>query len=151
VATFNSDFYVTCATVIPVFFLAVAVQDNSYQEVLDSLVEAAVAPLDSRPLRAAWAYIAASLIVVIAFLVVLIGFGGEAAALFTLYKGQEEGLSGLVFVATITLLFAVVIGPILRAVEAAKLSTNWAPSDPSPADEKQVDSRSDDGGTTSTE
>jgi integrase len=34
---FQPDFYVTCATVIPVLFLAVAVQDTTYQK-LDDLV-----------------------------------------------------------------------------------------------------------------
>jgi hypothetical protein len=40
--SFNSDFYVVCATVIPVLFLALAVQGDSYQALLDASLKAAI-------------------------------------------------------------------------------------------------------------
>ena len=46
---YDSDFYVVCATVIPVLFLAAAVQGNAYKNVLGAATRAAVTkPDDSR-------------------------------------------------------------------------------------------------------
>jgi hypothetical protein len=142
--TFQPDFYVTCATVIPVLFLAVAVQGTSYQDLLDTLVKAARAPRDAPPLRKLWAYTAAALTGAVGYLVVVLGLGGEAAALVTLYLGHEAGQRGIVLLATLTLVAAAAAGPVVRTGRAAMMSMARAPADlPSDgqpgADDEQAD------------
>lgn len=129
VATFQSDFYVTCATIIPVFFLAVAVQGTSYQDLLDTLIGVvSKVPVDAPPLRVFWSYVLSTLTNLLGFLVVIVGVAGEVMALYSLYLGREEGLRGVVLAATLILLIAVAAGPVQRAVTVMKLSGTWAPA-----------------------
>jgi pimeloyl-ACP methyl ester carboxylesterase len=150
VATFQPDFYVTCATVIPVLFLAVAVQGTSYQDLLDMLVKVAMAPQNAPPIRKFWAYMAAGLTALVGYLVVGLGVGGEIAALYALYRGHEDGEREIVLVATLMLVAAAAAGPVQHSFSAAAKSTRWADPDPSPGhqpigDDEQSDIPTDDG------
>jgi hypothetical protein len=52
---FNADFYVTCATVIPVLFLALAVQGRTYEVVVQAVQKRMKrAMADDRPARRYW-------------------------------------------------------------------------------------------------
>jgi hypothetical protein len=150
-ATFQPDFYVTCATIIPLLFLTVAVQGTSYQNLLDAIVKAARPPVNAPPLRQFWAYAAGSLTLVSGFFVVGLGLWGELAALYALYLAREDGKRGLVLAATLILLVAAAVEPLQRAVLAIGLSAGWAPADPSldhqsvGDDDEQADNPDDDG------
>ncbi len=146
--TFHPDFYVTCATVIPVLFLAVAVQGTSYQDLLDTLVKAARAPVNSPPLLQLRAYAAALLTALVAVVVGGLGSLGEIEALYTLYLGREAGDRGLVLAATLGLLLATAAGPLWRGFRATIMSTDWAPAVPrkdeqSASDDEHADSHDD--------
>lgn len=130
VKTFQPDFYVTCATVIPVLFLAVAVQGPFYQDLLDALVKAARAPVDAPPIRAFWAYVAMLLVDIVTWVVVGSGVLGEFLALLALYLGQEVARA-IVLVAALIQLLAAATGPIARYRAASKLSLGWGPPGPS--------------------
>jgi hypothetical protein len=133
VTTFQPDFYDTCATVIPVLFLAVAVQGTSYRDLLRMLVKASGARWNGPPLRVFWAYTATALAWIVGFLLVAVGLVGEIAALYTLYLDREDGARGLVLAATLALLVTAVLGPLRVAVLAVNLST-WPSVYPSPAE-----------------
>jgi hypothetical protein len=86
-ATFNGLFYATCATVIPVLFLAIAVQGTVYDELLK-----ASARLAARArARGRFPY-AASLTLSICGLVVIYGAVGEIFAL-TALAHQQNGFA----------------------------------------------------------
>jgi hypothetical protein len=103
--SYYSDFYVTCATVIPVFLLVVAVQARTYESALAPL------PKNRRGIRA--------LLLVIAYLVVLFGGFGEVGALWELLEKQDTGgWRTIVFAATLALLGVVLYGPLFGNVRA---------------------------------
>jgi hypothetical protein len=103
---YYSDFYVTCATVIPVFLLVVAVQARTYESALAPL------PKKSRGIR--------RVLLVIAYVVVLFGGFGEVGALWELLEKQDTpGWRTIVFAATLALLGVVLYGPLFGNVRAA--------------------------------
>jgi len=135
-----SDFYVTCATVIPVLFLAVAVQGRAYERVLRTANSASayfvrsmislVWPLFARVLgvsrpperhRSPWhgprmilAGITFTLLQGAAMIILLAGGIGEGTAIYVLYRGSERmGDRYLVLLATLALAAAVFAGPLL--------------------------------------
>jgi hypothetical protein len=130
---FPSDFYVTCATVIPVLFLAVAVQGRTWESMLRSYRTAdQVASEDfARKWRGArsWrerakvvfvgrgsANFKSSNLTLAILYVIAAGTFGEFMALLTLYRGSEvRGGRFIVFVATLILVAAVAAGPIRAA------------------------------------
>jgi hypothetical protein len=71
---FNADFYVTCATVIPVLFVAVAVQGRTYESILR--VVASPGSISFSALQ-------------LGMLILIAGGAGEALAIFVLYRGSE--------------------------------------------------------------
>jgi hypothetical protein len=110
---FNATFYATGATVIPVLFLALAVQGRGFGELLRAATtarEEAAANKRRDPvllfpprvlLAAAWVIMAAGVV-------------GEGVAMWDLYFGSASGLDGItVLAATLVLLLAVVTGPLL--------------------------------------
>jgi hypothetical protein len=107
---FNADFYVTCATVIPVLFLAVAVQGPTYESLFKAALRA-----DARTERR---YASLALVLLnIAVVIVFAGSGGEGMALWTLYRGSEvSGWRGWVFGLTLFLVAVVVAGPVLSTL-----------------------------------
>jgi hypothetical protein len=115
-----SDFYVTCASVIPVLFLAVAVQGRAYESVVRALVKV---PVEIKKKAEAsdlsfWALIAssyrASAVLLTALAILVAGGVGEVLALQVLYTGSERpGQRLWVFVMTLLLLAVVIVGPAL--------------------------------------
>jgi hypothetical protein len=119
---FSPDFYVTCATVIPVLFLAVAVQGRPYQSVLGASLKAAqpmrggprMHRLAGRPMRRLGSYVASRFLDLIAFTILSAGVLGEFLALLALYRGSDNpGTRMTVLLATLVLVVAVVTGPLL--------------------------------------
>ena len=115
---FNADFYVTCATVIPVLFLAVAVQGQAYEAVLRSARRAArTARNDPHTLKLS-SYTLLVLLGSTAYLIAGViwsaGGAGEILALLTLYGGREDGSKLFVHVATLILVISAIAGPFAR-------------------------------------
>lgn len=109
---FSPDFYVTCATVIPVFFLAVAVQGRAYESVLRAIWR-----------RSPW--VTGLYLQWIALPIFFAGGSGEYYALLALYKGSDQHRAW-VFQATLILLAAVLVAPLLTVVSAGRHSPKAA-------------------------
>jgi len=110
---FPSDFYVTCATVIPVLYLAVALQGKTW----DSFMQSAWAAVQGRP-RGEPKYRLTPIrgigVVVAATYIMLAGGVGEAFALLALYRGSDVPTERtIVLGATLLLVFVVVAIPVL--------------------------------------
>jgi len=112
---FPADFYVTCATVIPVLYLAGAVQGTIWE----SLMQAASAGVRAR-LKGRITYritltptpTVSMLLAAAAMYIGLAGGVGEFLALLALYRGSEVPIQRvIVLVATLILVFAVVTLP----------------------------------------
>jgi hypothetical protein len=159
---FDSSFYVTCATVIPVLFLAVAVQgavqgllpyeavlrwwrvvgharDRAQEAILEPAMDVLVVQYTNTaapPKRWEWVRIAGAVgeslflvliswvlvlisrfLALIAFAIVVAGAGGEFLALNVLYRGSQQSWERwFVLAATLVLVVAVAIGPVLAYV-----------------------------------
>jgi hypothetical protein len=70
-------FYATTATVIPVLFLAIAVQGSAYQSMLNSVVRVARSSLGAGPLRRRVGRMGRLLLFLIPYLILLLTVGGE--------------------------------------------------------------------------
>lgn len=122
---FNADFYITVSTIIPIFFLALAVQGTEYQDAMRALITAFRTSRQDRRLRNI-AMITMGYALVIAVLGA--GFSGEAIAINALYYGSDDPIQrGWTRLATLFLLVAVVARP---AWQMTKLSFNVARSVP---------------------
>ena len=110
---FNADFYVTCATVIPVLYLAVAVQGRTYESVLRASRTVAQSKVSERWPYRTWRFFISRFLDYLAFSIVFFGVWGEVAALIALYKGSERGQQPVVFMATLILLATAAAGPLL--------------------------------------
>ena len=121
---FNSTFYATAATIIPVLFVALAVQGRAYEALLRAGQFAIKARLGIRPIRIrpstpgsqirglATASIAIGLLLVIAFAIVAAGGYGELLAVYALYQGQDQATTRrAVLLATMFLIILVAAGP----------------------------------------
>jgi hypothetical protein len=107
--SFNADFYVTCATVIPVLFLAVAVQGRAYESMLRSA--------QRRPQTGKFGRL--SLPYTLAGSVLIAAAGGEYLALLVLYQGSDwTGAREVVFACTLILVTAVGAGPVVLWLKA---------------------------------
>lgn len=105
-----TDFYVTCATVIPVLFLAIVVQGGTYE----SMLKAALDGAHKQPQRSRDGA-AAVLLPTVAYLTSAAALGGEAIALFVLYRGAEpQAARTLVLITTLILLAVTGAGPAWR-------------------------------------
>jgi hypothetical protein len=137
---FPADFYVTCATVIPVLFLAVAVQGRTYESVLRASVradaltgrrDAQLARIGpslpkrarrSLQRRAGLADVTSLFLLNIAVVIVAAGSIGEGLALWTLYQGSEvSGMRPWVFGLTMFLVLATVAGPVRFVLQLNEL------------------------------
>jgi hypothetical protein len=114
-----SDFYVTCATVIPVLFLAAAVQGGTiFAKILALNQQAVSQALEARETVSPKWYHDLPPVASVGFAgsgaVILIAGGvGEGFALFTLFRHQEiPGGRWLVLVSSLVLVAAVVAGPL---------------------------------------
>jgi formate hydrogenlyase subunit 3/multisubunit Na+/H+ antiporter MnhD subunit len=109
---FPSDFYVTCASVIPVLFLAVSLQGSAWGSLRRQTFGAADA-LErfgrSSPVRRIFTSVLVSTVGA-ALLIMFAGGVGEFFALLALFGGSEfPGQRVIVFVATLILVAAVVV------------------------------------------
>ena len=101
---FNADFYVTCATVIPVLFLAAAVQGQAFVFLLHRAGRGTARQRQWITRRFFRFRVAA---------IVIAGIVGEPIALWALYRESERPWQGpTVLVATLILLLAVAAAPI---------------------------------------
>ena len=111
---FNADFYITCATVIPVLFLAVAVQGQAYEAVLISARHQARTGRHDRRISKLSSGFWSWLLRLVAYAILLAGVVGELGALLTLYDGREGGAKLFVLLSTLALVIAVAAGPLAR-------------------------------------
>jgi hypothetical protein len=119
--TFNADFYTVAATVIPVLFLAIAVQGTTY----DSLIKNAWATPIANPRQ--WPGLFAALrgfaALLIACLVILGGVQAEIQAVLALYRRSAGGnIPGNVIEGMIALIVITAAGP---ALSLGKASVAW--------------------------
>ena len=111
-------FYATAATVIPILFLALAVEGSTWENMVRNVVTAGDVMRwrdpAARELRRA-SRLLFLLLAISGFLVIFAGFGGEFVAIATLYNGSNaSGSAGFVVLAVILLTAGV------AAVPAAK-------------------------------
>jgi hypothetical protein len=132
--TFNSNFYLTTAAVIPVLYIALIVQANTMRDMLVRLNNAMHAKITSEPsgpialvliilgLTAAFAIWLTSVGIVI------FGIVGEIASILSLYNQSDSGtIRLLVLVSTILLLVITTIGPVLTVSFAfTRPMASWA-------------------------
>ena len=88
---FNGLFFATAATIIPVLFLALAVQGNAYQALLNafstlSRISLGTGPWQQRHAAAAGVFA----LLVVAPGLVLIGAASEVASVYALYQQQAS-------------------------------------------------------------
>jgi hypothetical protein len=92
---FNATFYATAATVIPVFFLALAVQGRAYGDVLRRSRSAMARwrieyKAAGKPFRWVALYLAWLVMWLIAAIILVVGFNGEMGALTALYQQRPD-------------------------------------------------------------
>ena len=116
---FNSTFYATVATVIPVLFLALAIQSQSYQGVLNAALRLAPGfQRGDRTARRALRTFVALRLLWGAYGFLLAAVVGEVLALSALYLGREPaGVRPTVYVAAIVLVLAAAAGPTVTLVK----------------------------------
>jgi hypothetical protein len=128
--TFDSDFYVVCATVIPVLFLAVAVQGNAYKTLLDTALKVRATNADDSWRRKWTAIIRARTLQRIGYAIWCAGALGEFLALLVLYQGHEQPETRItVFFCTVLLVFAAAMGPLNAYNEIRKQLNSWQESE----------------------
>lgn len=109
---FNTDFYVTIATVIPVLFLAIAVQGPVYQDLVQAL--RAIDIKHRSRLRRTAGGMTYALVWQFLYFILIAGFAGELFALIAIAVHKEaSGEQAIMLVLTAILLAGVVIGPTL--------------------------------------
>lgn len=124
--TFEPDFYVVCATVIPVLFLAVAVQGNAYKSLLDNSLKARITKVDDSWVHKLKARLRGWMLRQLGYYIWCAGALGETLALWVLYKDQEQGSDRqIVLWATIFLVFAVAMGPLNAYIEVRRKADRW--------------------------
>ena len=107
---FPSDFYVVCAIVIPVLFLALVVQGGTYEAMLNAARNAARA----LP-RRTWNYVLARFLPWVAYLAVAGALGGELLSLLALFSDSDTYQPRLVvLITTISLMGVVAAAPAWR-------------------------------------
>ena len=122
---FNGLFYATAATVIPVLFLAIAVQGRTYE----NLVNAGTAADRRLSEATTWrrrtiAYVSGSVLFVIAGLILVWGVLSEIIAVAALHQQQASGAAGfIVLIGTIFMVIAAAGPPALVFARYA-----WAPA-----------------------
>jgi hypothetical protein len=134
--SFNADFYTTAATVIPVLYLAIAVQGSTFDAVLRWLYRVGarsngiVSRLTEPGRRLAWLRkirrnlgmrVASFVVTLLAFTVVLLmaivligSLAGEAIAILALYHRQSSSWQALCVISVIVLAVVIALIPFWR-------------------------------------
>jgi len=114
---FPSDFYVTCATVIPVLFIASVLQARQLQAPLAAGYRAYKRVLSGGKFSDRMTY---AVLLFVPAIVVTAGGVGEIFALLALYSGSEllTGQRPVTLASTVILLVAVVYGSAFSALKA---------------------------------
>jgi hypothetical protein len=120
---FNADFYAAAATIIPVLFLAIAVQGPLFWDVLrtfhkvrDRITRVPEGRWET-PLQLMLA-ITATGTLFFAICIVVFGAVGEIEALISLSAGHGIGSQGTVLAAAIVLTATAVLGPLIAVFRA---------------------------------
>jgi len=129
---FNADFYVTCATVIPVLFLAAAVQGQAFIFLLQRAGRGTSRQRQWLTLRFFRLRVAA---------IVIAGIVGEPVALWALYRESERPWQRpTVLAATLILLLAVAAAPVGtyadRAAQFLDQTLQGPPERPAPGEDE---------------
>jgi Putative Ig domain len=108
---FNRDFYTTAATVIPVLFLALTIEEPVYEKLLRAALKAETSPT-SLPGKIIGG-MGASVLLLFAYAILVSAALGETAAIIALYQQRENGEQQIVLTTTLILLAAVCAAPVL--------------------------------------
>jgi hypothetical protein len=137
--SFDPNFYIVCATVIPVLFLAVAVQGSAYKTVLEAAMTAARTKTSGGWTHQLRALALSRTLQLIGYAIWCAGALGEVLALMVLYQDPEDsGTRITVFLATVFLTFVVGAGP-LRAYAQVR-SAIWRQRGALPDDLSETES-----------
>lgn len=133
-SAFNSDFYIAAATVIPVLYFALIVQADRVRDILTHLDQALYAKIKNES-HTSITLIIITLGFMVAFIIwlasaaiLILGIGGEIAAIVVLYQQSDShDVRLFVLITTILLLAISIIGPALVVSTAfTRPQTRWA-------------------------
>ena len=131
---FNVDFYVTAATVIPVLFLVLAVQENTFKDMIQTWQDLVVASRTTlhhklRPLTAFRFTARYSLLPLTTFGILIAGSFGELLAVYAVYQGQDRGSTRVtVLLSTMFLVIVVLARPAWLFVRACGVQWLYEPA-----------------------
>ena len=131
--TFNSNFYLAAATVIPVLYIALIVQANAVRDILTRLDHAMYAKIRSEShssiilLLMILGLIAAFAVWLVSVAILIFGIVGEITSIQALYhQSDSENIRFLVLVSTILLLAISTVGPALTvSIAFARPIARW--------------------------
>jgi hypothetical protein len=118
--TFPSDFYVTAATVIPVLFLAVAVQGPAYENMITTAIRMTRPYVTAKVTLRSFARAVAGAAIIALAVILIMTVQGEIVALSALMtESATRADQNNVYTSVLTLLIAVIVPPVgimIRAV-----------------------------------
>jgi hypothetical protein len=107
--TFNADFYVTAATIIPVLFLALTLQEKTYGQLIRRGVRI-VNKESASWIESLWLFLYGNVLSFTGTAIVVAGIAGEITAILALYY-RTSSPQRLVLIPLLALVIAVGIGP----------------------------------------
>jgi hypothetical protein len=152
-SAFPSDFYATAATVIPVLFLAFAVQGRTYETMVAAGIRYTRPYLTKKStFRSVAAAVVGAVLIALAAAIITLVFGGEVVALNALSTGSNtRGGQNVVYSSVFVLLIGVIVPPVwimIRALvellkEAWRSASEEQPSTPDRQVEERAGSQED--------
>ncbi len=132
-SAFNSNFYITAATVIPVLYIALIVQAGTVGDTLAKLDRVLSAKINSESHNSitivimTLGFVVAFAIWLASAAILILGIGGEIAAILALYnQSDSDSIRLFVLISTILLLAISTVGPALTISAAfARPVTRW--------------------------
>lgn len=118
--TFPADFYVTVATVIPVLYLAIAIQGRTYEAMIKAAMKYYPTYVqEGQSYKRLRAFMIGTSITAVALALVLSSAISEMIALYALSKeSQNPGVRNFIMNTMIALLLAVTIPPVTASIRA---------------------------------
>jgi hypothetical protein len=117
---FNSNFYITAATIIPLLYITIILQASTVRDMqarLDRVMSAKVKSESQNTITLVvitLGFVAAFVIWLTSAAILIVGIGGEIAAILALYYQSDSDSTRLfVLVSTILLLVVSTVGPAL--------------------------------------